>query len=486
MNAEQQKTSFSGDVIRLVLGNGAASLISLLALPVLVRLFAPEALGSAAIFASVLAILGALVCARYEMSIVPADDDRQAANMLAVSLMFSVLITALSVLLVLYFAKPLCDALNYPEMAPWFWLLPPSLLAHGVYSSFNYWNTRTKHFSRLAVTQIGGQALNSGGALAGGAMGYVSGGMLIFSALLGKAAMALTLAFRIIRQDGHIILRSISLREMMNGMARHKKFLLFGTWSILLGIGAWQLPILLLGHFFAASVVGFYALGFRILQMPMSLVGSAIGQVFFQTASYAKSQGNLPGIVDTLFKNMVGLFLLPMLVLAIVGQDLFIIAFGAEWSESGLYTQILVPWAFFWFLSAPFTPLFSVLDKQGTQLAWNILNFGTRVGAVVIGGLYEDARLAIILLSIAGFFLYGGKLLLSLHISQGSIKQALGHLIRNGLIFLPIGAFLITLSILDISRWGVAVAALIICAVHAAHKIPIFMRDLNKEGIIKT
>jgi len=481
MAVKTKNSSFSGNVMRLAFGNGAASLITLLALPFLMRIFSPDEFGVAAFFASVLGIVGTLACARYEMSIVPSEDDAEAANMFAVSLMFSVVVSGLSIPLVFYGARPLADALNHPEMAALFWFLPPSLLAHGVYTAFSYWNTRKKQYPRLALTQVGGQALNSGGALAGGLIGYVAGSMLILASFLGKAFVALSLGAATLKDDARFFRQHITADAMIKGMKRHKKFFLYGTWSIVLGVGAWQLPILLLGKFFTASVVGFYALGFRILQMPMSLIGGALGQVFFQIASEAKFAGNLPAIVNELFDKLVKLCMLPILILAVIGQDLYVIAFGARWAEAGLYTQILVPWAFFWFLSAPFSLLFSVLERQGMQLVWNIFNFCLRLGAIVIGGLYQDARLAIALLSISGLLLYGFKVFLTLHIAEASMYKAMRTLAINIIIFLPVAAFLLILNALEVDRWISVGCAVLIVAVHSALTLPTFMSDLTKS-----
>lgn len=78
----RRKTTFKGDVLRLVSGTGLTQLIGVLAAPILTRLYAPEAFGVAALFASLTGIPGVLACMRYELSIVLPDNDREAANLL--------------------------------------------------------------------------------------------------------------------------------------------------------------------------------------------------------------------------------------------------------------------------------------------------------------------------------------------------------------------------------------------------------------------
>jgi O-antigen/teichoic acid export membrane protein len=91
-----RRSSFAGDVLKLVSGTVFAQVLSILASPFLTRLFAPEAYGVLALFTSVTSILGVIVCLRYELSIMP-ERDKDAANLLGVSLIFALLISMLTV-----------------------------------------------------------------------------------------------------------------------------------------------------------------------------------------------------------------------------------------------------------------------------------------------------------------------------------------------------------------------------------------------------
>ena len=88
----KRNTTFKADVLRLVSGTSLAQVISLLAAPILTRIYAPEAFGIAALFASITGILSVLACMRYELAIVLPDNDREAANLLAVCLVITFLI----------------------------------------------------------------------------------------------------------------------------------------------------------------------------------------------------------------------------------------------------------------------------------------------------------------------------------------------------------------------------------------------------------
>jgi O-antigen/teichoic acid export membrane protein len=114
--------------------------------------------------------------------------------------------------------------------------------------------------------------------------------MLILGSLAGSALSMGVLAGQIWRDDRVLLRKGLHLRGMMAGAKRYRKFPLVSTWSALMNTLSWQLPAFMLAGFFSTSVAGFYSLGFRVLAMPMSLVGGAIAQVFFQRAARVRSK----------------------------------------------------------------------------------------------------------------------------------------------------------------------------------------------------
>ena len=70
-----RQNSFVGDVLKLTGGAVFAQALGLLITPILSRLFAPEAFGTAAIFGSLLQVCTVVVCLRYELAIMLPEKD---------------------------------------------------------------------------------------------------------------------------------------------------------------------------------------------------------------------------------------------------------------------------------------------------------------------------------------------------------------------------------------------------------------------------
>lgn len=399
--------SFKSDVLKVASGTAISQVITLVVAPLLARLFAPEAFGSAALFASLLGISGVFACLCYEQAIVLSLDDRDAANLLALCVGLAGA-SAFVIGVVLWLGQPLLAPwARASRLSAYLWLLPVATFMQGTFSALNFWNTRTRQFGRLSASQIAGQATSSSLNVAGGVAGYASAGTMIYSSIAGQGVLVATLGGRVLRDQHSLLRRSVRFGQMLAQLKRHRNFPLYTSWSALVNAASWQLPVLMLGGLFAPAIAGFYALGFRVLQLPMSLIGRSISQVFLQRAATAHADGSLALLVKTLFQKLLVSCALPCLILAIVGKDVFVLVFGAKWSEAGVYVQMLAPWALIWFLSSPLSSLYYVLGRQREEMLIQATIFLSRLVALGIGGYLGDARLAVLLFACSGILAYG-------------------------------------------------------------------------------
>lgn len=449
----RRNTSFAGDVLKLVSGTTIAQLLGILAAPVLTRLYAPEAFGLAAVFASITSIMGVIACLRYELAIMLPESDEEAANLLGVSLMFAILISLLTVPIVWWGGDTLAGWLNAPNLTSYLWLAPLAVLFAGIFTALNYWNSRTKRFGRLSIARVTASVATTTAQLGAGFAGFASGGALIGASVGGSMLATTVLGAQIWRDDRKVFLGSIRWREMTQGIKRYRKFPLYDIWSALLNTISWQMPAFLLSAFFSSTVVGYYALGFRILQLPMSLIGQSIGQVFFQRASEANLQGNLAPLVEAVFRRLVMIGMFPMLMLAIIGHDLYAVVFGANWAEAGVYTQILAVWAFFWFISSPLSTLFSVLERQEQGLKLNLVIFTTRFGALGVGGYLGSARISLTLFAATGILVYGYLSFWVMKQSGVSLSKAL-RILGSAIVYsVPFAMVILVLMLIGCETW---------------------------------
>ena len=433
------QSSFAANVSKLITGSVFAQGLGVLVAPIVARLFAPEAFGVAALFASITGIIGVVACLRYELSIMLPKTDEEAANLFGLSLFFVLIITGISALIIFFAGDVFIGLLNAPGLKKNLWLIPVSVLVSGTFLAQNYWNSRTKHFGRLSIARLISSVSAQSTVLGAGYAGFVSGGVLIGSRILGQLVSTLFLGRQIWQDDRHLFKTCIRWEKMMAGLRRHKNFLVYGTWSALLNTASQQMPVLLLSFYFSPKIVGFFALGKTVLSIPMSMVGAAISQVFFQKASEAHNRiGNLSEVVEEVFKRLVSIGIFPILLLTLIGQDIFIVAFGARWAEAGVYMQILGLWIFFQFISSPISTLFAVLEKQSYGLFFNVLLFITRVVSLIVGGITGDVMLTLLLFASTGVACYGFLCFWLISKAGVSIFRALFHIFKYSICSSPL------------------------------------------------
>lgn len=473
-------TSFAGDVLKLMTGNVFAQSLGILVAPILTRLFAPEAFGIAALFSSITAIFGVVACLRYELSIMLPKTDEEATNLLGVSILSVLAITAIAALTIFVAKGPIVRLLNAPELSKYIWLIPPAVLISGVFLALNYWNSRTKNFGQLSIARVVSSVSTNVAKLGAGFAGFVSGGVLIGASIIGQFVSTSILGSQIWRDDRSLFKESIRWKKMIAEVKRHKKFPIYSTWSALLNTTSQQLPIWILAFYFLPTVVGFYALGMAVLSLPMNLLGSAIAQVFFQKAVETHNRTNdLPRVVEELFKRLVSLSIFPILLLTIVGKDVFIVAFGARWAEAGVYVQILALWIFFRFISSPISTLFSVLEKQGSALLFNGILLVIRATSLIIGGMSGDIRFTLLLFASTGVVCYGFLCFWLLSSAKVPLNRALYYLNKCAVYCLPM------LGITVLAKWGFGLNPLGVSLIGFLGAIPYYVIILKQDSDLR-
>ncbi|MCF8011595.1 MAG: oligosaccharide flippase family protein [Clostridiales bacterium] len=433
--------TFVRNVIVLVTGATFAQAIGILVAPILTRLYTPENFGVFSLYASILGIVAVVACLRYELAIVLPEKDKDAANLLVLSITTCLCMAVIIFILVALFRNVVANLLSAPELAPWLWFLPLSLIAVGLFQAFNYWSTRRKHFRRLAARNITERTATAGVQVGSGAILNLGSGGLISGVILGHLIATVRLAWQIWKDEGKLLKSYIKISNIKRMLIRHKKFPLYSSWSGLLNTASTMLPALLLGYFFSPVVVGYYALGHRVLALPMGVIGRSVSQVFFPRATEARRAGELDRLTYDLFKRLLQIGFVPFLLLTIVAPDLFALLFGARWWTAGEYVQWLSVWLLFVFISSPLSTMFSVLEKQKNGLIVNIVMFSTRLSVLVIGGLKGNALFTIALFGITGALLWCLNCTYILYMAGVSVKQVYTTILQQVIRALPYAFF---------------------------------------------
>lgn len=405
--------SYSRNVLTLMTGTGLAQALPIAISPILTRMYSPEEFGEFALYIAIVVIFSIIVTGRYEQAIILPKEDKDAANILGLSLLLSFSISGIFLGLNIAFGDAFITFIGAPQIKNWLYLIPLSTMLTGIYQSLNYWSNRKSNYSRLAISRVFQSTSSATGQLVGGAAKAGTLG-LVAGQIFGQLISTLTLAFLILKSD-HKELSCINRKGILKQAKRYKNFPKLLIVAHGFNVASAQSAVLLLNTLFSPVVAGLYMLTQRVLDAPISLVASAIGDVFRQEASYTYAQtGQCLEIYKNTAKKLVMLSAIPFAVFYFLAPHAFSLIFGQDWRIAGEYAQILTPMFFLRFITSPLSSMFMIAEKQSLDLAWQILLFSLTFGSFSFGYHLDNLELALVLYtasysllsSISGFLTY--------------------------------------------------------------------------------
>ena len=384
-------------MFKLAGGSVIAQTIAFLASPVLTRLFAPESFGIAGLFASIVGVIGAVACLRYELALMLPKTDDEAFNLLVGALLSAAAMSLLTALIILLGQDAIVSIFNRPELAHYVWLIPLVVVLVSFSSAATYWISRSRQFGVLAWGRIANALGNNAFALAMGFLGHVSAGILIAGTVVGHVGANAWLGFRTWLSVKPLLARGVNLGAVFSSLKTYRRFPQFAVWSGFLVNFSLKLPVFVIAYFFSPKILGLFVFTQTVLRLPVGVVGRAVTQVFFQQASaIGDNRAELSALVERIFGLLVSVLMLPVLLLSILGPDVFTIVFGEHWRDAGVYAQIMGFSILVQFISSPVLSLFNVLGRQKQALLFNLLLLGLRGAALVAGGLTGSIILTIV------------------------------------------------------------------------------------------
>lgn len=459
-------SNFVTNVLKIISGSVIAQALSVLLIPIITRIYSPNDFGIFQLILSISGILAIVSTFSYQLSIMLPKEDEDSINIVVLCIILVTLTSLLTGIVVLFLPQNIDDILNAPGASKYLIYLPIIVFLNGLFFVQNYWLSRKIRFGVIAGARVSNTLLGKVFQI-GMAKWIVSPVGLLLGVIAGYM-FADVLMLKGIKNDIGV-LRKVSILRIKELAIQYKNFPLFSSWSMIANTISPQVPTFLLALFYGTTVVGHYSLAYQVVNMPMTIIGNAIGQVFFQKVSDVKN-GNLDEdmktVVEEVYKKLISIGIFPMILLMIIGEQVFTFAFGESWSVSGTYMKILLPWIFLVFLSLPISTLYNIYDKQSVWLTFSIILLISRVAALYIGGTYGGPEFALIFFSLTGviFWLWNNEYLLNLvGIDK---KESFGILVKYVSISLVVAAPLIMLQVLTSNFYIMLLAVAIITPIY--------------------
>lgn len=377
----------------LVGGTAFAQVIGFLCLPFLTRLYSPEDYSILGVYIAMVSILSVISCLRFDIAIPIPQQENEGKALFLLALLSNTIFFILLYLLLFLIHPFIQDFKIIKQLSYWIWLIPFGVYISGLYSALQYWATRHKRFKDIAQTRMTQAIFGNGtslatGAISGGFWGLILGQILNFSGGLFKLAITA-------KKDLSLV-KSSPLKDTFS---KYSNFPKYSTFEALANTSAIQLPLIIIASFVIGPEVGYLMMAMKVLAIPMSLIGSAISQVYL--ASVNDYRSDIYTYTVNIVKKIFRLAVFPFIFLFFLSPYVFGYILGEAWHKVGGYISLMVPWFFMQILYSPISMVLHVIGKSKEAMYLQIFGLIFRVLILLIFSVYYVDQ-------VVNFYIYSG------------------------------------------------------------------------------
>ena len=395
------------NVAVLATGAALAQGITVLASPVLTRLYSPEAFGLFATFIALVSSLTPAATGKYEVALMLPSADKAARELYAVALWFCALLCGSLLLAIWTLHTPIIIWLNVSDLRGWILLAPFTLLLIGIFNLTGYAANRRNQYEFIARSTV-----TQAAAIAGINIALGLAGAQFFGLIIGNiSGLIASLAYLSFTQRDFI--REVTFQWSARKYAlarRYRDFPIYNaSTGILDGVTA-NLPIFFLIAYFSPEIAGFYALVIRVINAPITIFSAAVSRVNLKKVVDLVNAGER--VVRYLIKASTGLLIIslpPTIVFIVWGPQIFSFVFGDEWLQAGEIAQVLAFAIAVKFVSSTLSSTLGATNNNRYTASWRIVAFFSTfivLGLMAYKGSLQNFILALALNEIVIYLFY--------------------------------------------------------------------------------
>jgi teichuronic acid exporter len=374
-----RESDFIRSVATLASGTILAQLLTYALTPIITRLYTDDEMSYQSVFTRLILFISIIATARYELAFMLPKREEHAYSLYRVSMrvlwiVFGITCIGTSV----FWFQPLKDqTMNFVLL-----LVPLGVLASSLTNQGMNWAVRLKDFKGISFSKITQSLSNSTLSIALSPLGVFG----VIGAYIVSLFAGITFFWKDFNR-AKLKMKTYQLKGRDFVIAKHyADFPRINLPHALIDVTKELFIAFYMVYAFEKGVLGLYDLSFRMLKLPISIIGSSIGQVFLKKAVDTKNDG-LP-IFPLLRKTMLSLLLIsivPFTALIFYGEELFGFVFGENWSRAGYFAQIMGPWLMVNFLISPVSQVPLILNQQRGFFVLGILSTVLMVVTLTIG-----------------------------------------------------------------------------------------------------
>jgi O-antigen/teichoic acid export membrane protein len=366
-------------------GTVFAQLLTLAVLPIVSRLYSPSDFGILSVVIAISGIITPAVCLQFDSAVLLPRGKREARAVTTAALLAATLTAGIWAL----FSNIVASAL-FTQSVPylWLWVFLLSFLT-GLFTLFSQLAIRGQQYGKVATRSVY-QASTLAATQVGFGLLQLSYLGLLSAALLGRVAGILGLARSSKTYFGRHRVGDIAVVTR-----RYWKFpVVFAPSAMLNSLGL-QLPVVFLAAVYGVQFAGQLGMAERIAAVPITLIGTAIGQVFIGEVSSLRRRHETTyfRLFLRLSAVLAATSVIGLGALALLSPHLIPWILGPAWRDTGDLVQVLAVMGMVRLVATPLSAAITVFEHARANILIDLTRIALMGSAVAIVLLAEPAPL---------------------------------------------------------------------------------------------
>jgi O-antigen/teichoic acid export membrane protein len=369
--AEAAQT-FWWPVRTLLLGAGGAQALTILALPLLARIYEPAAFGRFSVYFGIVGVVGAASALRFEIAIQVARRESIASALRHAGVVSSMACGGAGVLL-----GAVAVALGRSDVAFLVFSGGVGSGLVGLWLIASHWQLRLRRFRLVAASKIVQSAATVTAQLCLFVFGHIG---LIAGDLIGRVS-----AYVAVRRGAET--PRVSASRQWRVVGAYRRYPVYAAPAAAVNASGIYLVPVAVFFLYGATEAGLFGLVFRLISLPVALVGTAVAQVYVREAGMHAGARNYRALRQLAHQFVVSLAAVGTVILLLIvalGSSILVPALGPQWSGAGGLLLPLSLAAIAQFAVSPVSQTLNLIRRQRTQLLWDSGRLLVVVGSVAL------------------------------------------------------------------------------------------------------
>jgi O-antigen/teichoic acid export membrane protein len=356
------KSEYFKNVYTLASGTTIAQLIALISAPISYRIYERDCYGTLAQYLSISSIIVVFASLQYNQAIILVKNNEQAKKLFKFNQFLCGLISVITLLTIMLFNKQIINFFENDKLSIWIFFIPMSVFFNGINQNLRIWANRIKKYKYIATNSVLNALLVPFFTIGLGL--YFKGAVfgLFIGMLIGQIIPPFILYLRL---RNSLKIETNNKIEIKSILKEYKGLPLYALPTEFINNFTVQLPVYVLSSLNnGTEIVGAYNLAYRILNLPIQVVSSAIANVFKQKSSAVfHAKNDLTLLYKQTLKILFSIGIIPYLIILFLGEMVFGFGFENKWKIAGEIASIMSILFLFNFITGPLSYMYLIAKK---------------------------------------------------------------------------------------------------------------------------